>query len=351
MRNILVTGGAGFIGSHICIKLLENNYRITVFDSFVNSSPISLKRVKEIVFKDKKEMYERLRVVNGDLKDFNAINNLFSKGLENKDSFDGVIHLAGLKSASESVHNPISYWDSNLIGTINLIKAMNNFGCKKIIFSSSAAIYGLNANLPFYEDNIINPISPYGNTKYVIEKLLKDLYQSSKSSFKIANLRYFNPIGAHPSGQIGEDPRNIPNNIFPLLIKVAQGKIEKFTIFGKDWPTEDGTPIRDYIHIMDLAEAHCITLDFLEKNEPQYIKINIGTGKGTSVLQLINIFEKVNKIKIPYYFSERRNGDYGIVYADNTLAKELLNWEPVKSVEEMCIDGWNWQLKNPHGFI
>ena len=350
MKNILVTGGAGFIGSHICIKLLENNYRITVFDSYINSSPISLMRIKEIVFKNDKKFNERLEIINGDLKDFNSINNLFSEAFKNKKSFDGVIHLAGLKSASESIDNPLLYWDSNLIGTINLLKAMSKYGCKTIIFSSSAAIYGLNNNLPFYENNIINPISPYGNTKYFIEKILNDLYKSSKSKYKIACLRYFNPIGAHHSGKIGEDPNNVPNNIFPLLIKVAQGKIDKFTIFGNDWPTLDGTAIRDYIHIVDLAEAHFLTLEFLERNKPQYVEMNIGTGKGTSVLELLEIFQKVNQIKIPYIFSSRRKGDSGIVYADNSLAKKLLNWEPTKSVEEMCRDGWNWQLNNPNGF-
>ena len=350
MKNILVTGGAGFIGSHICSLLLQKNYKLTIVDSLINSSLGAIKKIEKLSLENDINSLKQIKFVQADLRNYKSISHIFKEAELNNCPFEGVIHLAGLKSASESVDHPLSYWDSNLLGSINLFKIMNDYNCKTIIFSSSASIYGLSDITPFNEESLINPISPYGNTKYVIEKLLRDLYISSPNSWKIACLRYFNPIGAHPSGEIGEDPNDKPNNIFPLLIKVAQQKIKHFEIYGNDWPTEDGTPIRDYIHIMDLAKAHLLAFEFLEKNENQYIAMNIGTGKGTSVLELINIFQKENQVKIPYIFSDRRKGDSAIVYADNTLATKVLGWKPEKSLEEMCKDGWNWQLKNPNGF-
>ena len=351
MKSILITGGAGFIGSHICTLLLQNNYKITILDSFINSSFKSIKKIKKLGLQNKVQSLNKFKVIKADLRDYKSLKKIFDEAVAENSPFEGVIHLAGLKSVAESVDYPLRYWDANLLGSINLFKIMDIYDCKTIIFSSSASIYGFNDKPPFKEENIIKPISPYGNTKHVIEKLLKDLFVSSDRSWRIACLRYFNPIGAHPSGLIGEDPNDKPNNIFPILIKVAQKKINQFEIYGNNWPTKDGTAIRDYIHIMDLAKAHLLAFEFLEKNENQYIAMNIGTGKGTSVLELINIFQKENQVKIPYIFSDRRKGDSAIVYADNTLATKVLGWKPEKSLEEMCKDGWNWQLKNPNGFI
>ena len=350
MKNILVTGGAGFIGSHISALLLEEGYKVTIFDSFVNSSPKVIEKILTLGLKKTDFDNNKLKLVKGDLRDSKALDNLFHEEITDKESFEGVIHLAGLKSTSKSIKNPLKYWDSNLIGTINLLKAMQNSSCNKLIFSSSATIYNLTENPPISEQSLTNPINPYGNTKFAIEKLLKDIYESNSLNWKIASLRYFNPLGAHPSGIIGEDSNDLPNNIFPLIIKVAQREIEKFHIFGNNWPTNDGTAIRDYIHVMDVAKAHILALNYLEINNPQYIEMNIGTGKGTSVLELIKIFQEVNKVEIPYVFSKRRKGDNGIVYADISLAKKLLNWKPKKSLEDMCRDGWNWKLKNPSGY-
>jgi UDP-glucose 4-epimerase len=350
MKTILVTGGAGFIGSHISALLLEEGYKVIIFDSFINSSPKVIEKILTLLLKKKDFNKKNLKLVKGDLRDFQALNNLFYKQISDKESIEGVIHLAGLKSTFKSIQDPLKYWDSNLIGTINLIKVMQNISCNKLIFSSSASIYNLTENLPLSEDSLLNPINPYGNTKLANERLLKDLYNSNSIFWKIASLRYFNPLGAHPSGLLGEDSNDLPNNIFPLIIKVAQKEIKNFHIYGNDWPTKDGTAIRDYIHVMDVAKAHILALNYLENNGPQYIEMNIGTGKATSVLELINIFQDVNKVEIPYVFSKRRKGDNGIVYADISLATKLLNWKPTKSLEDMCRDGWNWKLKNPNGY-
>ena len=350
MKNILVTGGAGFIGSHICALLLEEGYKVTILDSFINSSPQVIEKILTLGLKKKDFDHNKLRLIKGDLKDSQALNNLFNEEISDKETIQGVIHLAGLKSTFKSIEDPLKYWDSNLNGTINLIKAMKHSSCNKLIFSSSATIYNINENLPLSEENLTNPINPYGNTKFAIEKLLKDMYHSNPVNWKIASLRYFNPVGAHPSGELGEDPSDVPNNIFPLIIKVAHREIENFQIYGNDWPTKDGTAMRDYIHVMDVAKAHILALNYLDNNNPQYTEINIGTGKATSVLELIKIFQEVNKVEIPYVFSNRRKGDHGIVYADISLATKLLNWKPRKSLEEMCRDGWNWKLKNPNGY-
>ena len=227
---------------------------------------------------------------------------------------------------------------------------MAKYNCKTLVFSSSATIYGLNGSLVLNEQSIINPCNPYGTTKYVVEKLLNDIFLSSSQQWRIANLRYFNPIGAHESGMIGENPIGNPNNIFPTLTKVAIGEIEKLMIFGNDWPTHDGTGVRDYIHIMDLAEGHVRTLEYLQANECQLLNLNLGTGKGTSVLDLINKFEKVNNVDISFEFTKRRKGDHGIVIADNSLSKNLLNWSPSRNLDDMCRDGWKWQINNPNGY-
>tara|TARA_Y100001968_G_C19121888_1_gene602382 strand:+ start:54 stop:740 length:687 start_codon:yes stop_codon:yes gene_type:complete len=227
---------------------------------------------------------------------------------------------------------------------------MNSYACRKIVFSSSATIYGASENYNLDENADIKPINPYGTNKVAIEHLLKDIFKSSSEEWHIRNLRYFNPIGAHPSGLIGEDPLGIPNNIFPFITKVAAGKLKKLNVFGNDWPTADGTGVRDYIHVMDIAEGHIAALQSCEEEKPQCLSINLGTGKGTSVLELIDIFERVNNIKIPYTYTSRRTGDSPKVIADNKLAISLLDWYPKRSIEDMCVDGWHWQLKNPNGY-
>ncbi|ABO18047.1 UDP-glucose 4-epimerase GalE [Prochlorococcus marinus] len=350
-KIILVTGGAGFIGSHTCLLLLESGYKVVVIDSFINSSLNSLERVKKILISDNNFFSNRLKIVKGDLRDFECINNIFLKYKINKEKIDGVIHFAGLKNIKESISDPISYWENNVTGTINLLKAMHHNNCNSIIFSSTAALYGKSESKVFKETSIKSPINPYGETKLAIEKLLNDLYKSNPNSWKIANLRYFNPIGCHNSGQIGESPLNKPTNIFPLIIKAASKEIKKISIFGNDWPTHDGTGIRDYIHVMDLAEGHIKAIEFLmSKNKGNLINLNLGRGVGVSVLELINTFTKVNNVNIEYEFAERREGDVPISIADNCLAKTLLNWCPKRDIEEMCIDGWKWKLLNPKGY-
>ena len=349
MKRILVTGGAGFIGSHTCFTLLENNYELFVLDSFVNSEPVALKRVINLLKKNNNGK-ENLHIINGDLRDIKTIEKVFEETENEKNPISGVIHFAGLKAVSESVENPIKYWDFNLISSINLLKIMDKYNCRTIVFSSSATVYGLNSTATISENNPLNPTNPYGNTKLVIEKLLHDVYISSPESWRIANLRFFNPIGAHESGLIGENANGKPNNIFPYILQVASGNLPYLEIYGKDWPTHDGTGVRDYIHVMDLAEGHSAALNYLFENKPQTININIGTGKGTSVLELVNIFEKTNRVKVPVIFTKPRKGDLGSVIADNSLALEALNWLPKRDLNKMCEDGWRWKNLNPNGF-
>ena len=349
MISILVTGGAGFIGSHTCLNLLEKGYKIYVLDSFCNSSQISLSRVDELYISRSNNL-NCLEIIKGDLRDKSSIEEIFKLAEFNKDEIKGVIHFAGLKSVKESMHNPLLYWQVNLQGSLNLFEIMKKYSCKTIVFSSSATIYGNNTKEKIKETEIIAPINPYGKTKAAIEQVLHDLFFSDPKNWRIVNLRYFNPIGAHPSGLIGENPKNFPNNIFPLITKVAIGKIDKIKIFGNDWPTHDGTGIRDYIHVMDLSEGHVKALDLLLNEEPQIINLNLGNGIGVSVMELINTFEKVNKVKLPYIITERRIGDVAKIVADNSLAFQKLKWSPKRTIEEMCIDGWKWQKLNPDGF-
>ena len=343
MKKILVTGGAGFIGSHTCILLLKKGYKLYVIDSYFNSSPRSLQNVLKIC----KEFNPFLKIFEGDLRNKTFVKNVF----EDAKSSDGikisaVIHFAGLKSVSDSVNDPLNYWQVNLIGTINLLEAMDQYNCKTIVFSSSAAVYGRSDKKLISEDHDVRPINPYGQTKATIEKILFDLFNSDSMNWKIANLRYFNPIGAHQSGLIGEDPKEIPNNIFPIINRVAMRKLKKVNIFGNDWPTFDGTGIRDYIHVMDLAEGHLAVLEYLFNQNCQCININLGTGQGTSVLELINIFQTVNNVQVPFEFGEKRKGDLPCVIADNSLALKILDWEPKRDIYMMCRDGWSWQISN-----
>ncbi len=351
MKSILVTGGAGFIGSHTCLLLLEKGYEIFVIDSFINSSPISLDKVSLFLIKKEKFLRERLHLLKGDLKKQSDIERIFQMSHKLDKSIDAVIHFAGLKSVSDSILDPISYWENNVLGTINLLRIMERFNCTNIVFSSSATVYKSNSDKLLNENDICKPLNPYGHTKLTIEGILRNLYDSNPSRWKIASLRYFNPVGAHESGLIGEDPSGKPNNIYPQITKVAIGEIDEIKIFGSDWPTTDGTGVRDYIHVMDLAEGHLSALNYLLKEKPQILTINLGTGRGTSVLELIKTFENINEIKIPYRFAKRRLGDYAFVVADNSLAKSILNWEPKRSLEEICVNGWNWQKKNPNGYM
>ena len=350
MNRILVTGGAGFIGSHICLLLLERGFEVVVIDSFVNSSIKSLKRVQSIVSKTKSENSNNIVIIKGDLRNINHIKKVFETSIKENKPIEAVIHLAGLKSVRESLLKPQIYWENNLISSINLLKIMEQFDCRNIVFSSSATVYKNKSNDLLRENDICEPVNPYGKTKLAVDKFLNDLYQSAPSEWRIASLRYFNPVGSHMSGLIGEDPLGEPNNLFPRITRVASGKLEKIKIFGSDWPTPDGTGIRDYIHIMDLAEGHISVLSYLLDKDPQILTLNLGTGKGTSVLQLIKIFEKVNNVVIPFSFEDRRPGDNAFVVADNSLAQLILKWSPERTLENICEDGWNWQLKNPKGY-
>ncbi len=348
MKNILITGGTGYIGSHTCIPLLERNYKLTIVDSNINSSPRSIERLKNLL---KNRSFEnKISFIKGDIRNGLFLKKIFKKAFLDNNPIEGVIHFAGLKSVSESFANPLIYWENNVLGSIRLLEIMKEYDCKKIVFSSSASIYGNQSIQPILENSSIKPISPYAYTKASIEYLLNSIHSSFSESWSIANLRYFNPIGAHPSGLIGENPLNIPSNIFPLICRVAKGSLNELKIYGNDWPTPDGTCLRDYIHVMDLAEAHRAALDFLFRSKPQIINLNIGTGIGTSVLELVNKFIEVNKCSIPYRFSDRRLGDLPKVIANNEKAILTLDWKPKRNLNDMCKDGWRWQSLNPNGY-
>ena len=349
--RILVTGGSGFIGSHTCLLLLEKGHDIIVLDSYVNSNKNSLRRVVDLVKSNLKTKEINIQVIKGDIRDEKVLENLFFECQNSCNPIKAVIHFAGLKSVKESVFNPLLYWDINVNGSINLLRVMDEYQCRTIVFSSTAAIYRLSNKKLLLEDNEIKPNSPYGNTKAVVEQLLNNIFCSSSQKWKIVNLRYFNPIGSHPSGMIGEAPNGIPNNLFPFITQVAAGARDYLKVFGGDWPTKDGTGVRDYIHVMDLAEGHIAALEYLISENPQIINLNLGTGIGTSVLELIDRFELVNQIKIPYEIYSRREGDVASVIADNSLALSCLDWSPKRSIEQMCADGWKWQQLNPQGYI
>ena len=333
---ILITGGAGYIGSHTCIEMINAGYEVVVVDNLDNSNEESLKRVEKITGTPVKFYKE-------DVRDKVALRRIFS---ENK--IEAVIHFAGLKAVGESVREPIMYYDNNLQNTIALLEVMNEFGVKKIVFSSSATVYGVATEMPLTEDMPLGAINPYGRTKYFIEEILRDLYVADKD-WCIALLRYFNPIGAHKSGLIGEDPKGIPNNLMPYISQVAVGKLEKLHVFGNDYNTVDGTGVRDYIHVVDLAQGHVKAIDWALGNKGCEA-FNLGTGNGTSVLQLRDAFVKASGIDVPYVIDPRRPGDPDEVYADATKAKEVLGWEAKLGIEEMCEDTWRWQKGNPKGY-
>ena len=350
MKKILVTGGAGFIGSHMCLALLEKGYKVVVIDSLVNSNSKSLEKVLEICKSKKLKVEDKLTFYKCDLRDKQSIEKVFLDSNKNDQAIDGVIHFAGIKKVDESVKNPILYWDTNIISSLNLLKVMDTNNCKTIVFSSSATIYG-NANKELIDENQpLKPINPYGNSKLAIETILLDIFNSSPTNWSIINLRYFNPIGAHESGLIGESPLKYDSNIFPIILKVAYGELPELKVFGKNWNTKDGTCVRDYIHVMDLVDGHLLALEHLFLNKGKIINLNLGTGKGNSVLDLINSFQEANKIKIIYKFTEKRKGDVGNVVANNTLSKTILNWNPKRDIFDMCRDGWKWKKRNPYGY-
>lgn len=337
--SILVTGGCGYIGSHTIIALLEKGHTIHIIDNLSNSSVLVLDRIRMIVGE---ESFSRIHFYQHDLMDKKALVHIF----ENK-TIDTVIHFAGLKSVGESVKNPLVYYNNNILGTIILLEVMKEYGCKKLVFSSSATVYGDPQRIPVEETCLTRVTNPYGRTKLMIEEMLSDL-QSSDPEWHICILRYFNPIGAHPSGLIGEDPKGIPNNIMPYLQQVAVGKREFVTIFGNDYPTIDGTGVRDYIHVVDLAQGHVCAMEYIQRGLSG--TFNLGTGKGTSVLELLFALEKVSGKTIPYRIGERRKGDIATVYANPSHANKELGWTSSKSIEDMCKDAWRWQERNPSGF-
>ena len=345
MTKILVTGGLGFIGSHICVSLLEKNYNVIVIDSLINSDEDNLLSIKKIC-KFSNNFSNHITFFKGDIKDKELLINIFESSIEDNNPIDAVIHLAGLKSVKESVEQPLEYWETNVFGTMILLEAMKKYNCKKIVFSSSATIYKPIIDELITENSALGPISPYGSTKLAVENMLGDLIKSKPNEWRITNLRYFNPVGAHISGLLGENPKGRPNNLFPILLKVASGEYEKLSIFGNDWPTHDGTCIRDYIHVMDLAEAHISALDLILKSSPFFLNLNIGTGKGKSVLEVVETFKKVNRCEFKYAFNSRREGDSPYVVADNRLALSKLDWKPKRNIDDMCRDAWNWKFKS-----
>jgi len=333
---ILVTGGAGYIGSHTAISLIEAGYEIVIFDNFSNASMESIRRVEQITGRS-------IPVIEGDIRDEDALRKLFERY-----TIDAVIHFAGLKAVGESVEQPLRYYDNNVNGTITLCRVMQAYGCKSIIFSSSATVYGDPHTVPIREDFPLSATNPYGRSKLMIEEMLRDLYRSDEA-WKIVLLRYFNPVGAHPSGLIGESPTDIPNNLMPYISQTAVGKREMLQVFGGDYPTPDGTGVRDYIHVMDLAEGHLKALQKLE-NVDRVMTINLGTGQGYSVLEMVKAFEEASGKKVPYQIVSRRPGDIATCYADPGYAKKVLDWEAKRGIEEMCADAWRWQSQNPNGY-
>ncbi len=334
--SVLVTGGAGYIGSHTCIEMIKAGYDVVIIDNLDNSNVESLRRVEKIVGKE-------IKFYENDVRDKDALRKIFS---ENK--IDAVIHFAGLKAVGESVAKPVEYYDNNLISTIYLLEVMREFSVKRLVFSSSATVYGVAKEMPLKEGMPIGAINPYGRTKLFIEEMLRDLYVSD-NTWSIALLRYFNPIGAHESGTIGEDPKGIPNNLMPYISQVAVGRRDKLHVFGNDYNTIDGTGVRDYIHVCDLAVGHVKAVDWaLENTECQ--EFNLGTGNGTSVLELKDAFEKASGVEVPFVIDPRRPGDPDEVYADATKAKEVLGWVATRNIEDMCRDTWNWQKNNPNGY-
>jgi UDP-glucose 4-epimerase len=336
MSYVLLTGGAGYIGSHTALELLNAGYQVLSFDNFSNSSDEALNRVQQLTGK-------QLTSVNGDIRDEAALRQLFSSY-----SISAVVHFAGLKAVGESTQIPLHYYDNNVAGTVTLCRVMREFGVKKLVFSSSATVYGDARQVPIAETAPRSATNPYGQSKLMIEHILEDLLHA-EPDWGITLLRYFNPVGAHDSGQIGEDPNGIPNNLMPFISQVAVGKRDKLSVFGNDYPTHDGTGVRDYIHVVDLARGHVKALKYLE-NHNGIEAINLGTGTGYSVLDMVKAFSSVNAVAVPYQIAPRRPGDIATCYAQPTKAKALLGWQAEKTLDDMVRDSWRWQSANPHGY-
>ncbi len=334
--KILVTGGAGYIGSHTCVELLKNGHEVVVVDNLSNSKKTSLDRVRELT--GKSPVFFQV-----DLRDKASLKDVFASA-----SVDAVIHFAGLKAVGESVEIPLSYYQNNITGTLNICEVMAEFNVKNLVFSSSATVYGDPHKVPIMEDFPTFATNPYGRSKLMIEEILQDLYVSDKE-WNIARLRYFNPVGAHESGRMGEDPNGIPNNLMPYVSQVAVGKLPFLRVFGNDYPTPDGTGVRDYIHVTDLALGHLKALEKLNEN-PGIVTYNLGTGQGYSVLEMVAAFEKACGNKIAYEIVDRRPGDIAACYADPALAEKELGWKTEKGIDEMCEDTWKWQSQNPEGY-
>jgi UDP-glucose 4-epimerase len=338
VATVLVTGGAGYIGTHILTVLAAHGHRCVCVDNYSNSSPKAIERVREIA-------HGAVHAYDVDIRDAAGLQDVLARH-----RIDSVIHLAGLKAVGESVQFPGRYHDNNVAGTRTLLGVLAASPVRKFVFSSSATVYGMAATMPISEDAPTAPANPYGENKLEIEGMLASL-AGRDSSWRVVNLRYFNPVGAHPSGRIGEDPAGIPNNLMPFVCQVASGRLTALQVFGNDYPTKDGTGVRDYIHVMDLAEGHVAALEVMEGVPAgTTLTINLGTGKGVSVLELVETFERVNEVAIPRRFVARREGDVSVCYADASMARQVLGWAAKRGIEEMCRDAWNWQRNNPSGY-
>jgi UDP-glucose 4-epimerase len=335
-RVILVTGGAGYIGSHTCVELLAAGFGVVIVDNFINSHPLVVERIARIAKRDP-------QLERADVRDAPALRRIFGTH-----RIDAVIHFAGLKAVGESVANPVHYYDNNVAGSVTLLKAMSDAGCLRLVFSSSATVYGDAQTVPISEDCPIRPTNPYGSSKAMIERILFDLAAAS-GEWNIAALRYFNPVGAHPSGLLGEDPSGTPNNLMPYVSQVAVGQRAHLTVHGRDYPTRDGTGERDYVHVVDLARGHLAALAHLEEIKGA-VPINLGTGRGTTVLELVSAFRAASGQAIPVQFGPRRAGDVATSYADPSRAAQVLGWKAQYGIEQMCSDSWHWQSENPTGY-
>ena len=343
METILVTGGCGYIGSHVSAYLLSNGFNVLIIDSLVNSDENTIVKLRKIAESQGVKSKEKLSFKKGDLKNRKFLDQIFNEYEKESRPIKAVIHLAGLKSISSSIKQPLDYWDINISTTLSLLSSMKKFNCFSIVFSSSASVYKPSMQNLLKESDELSPTNPYGNSKLTIEKILNDLSLFDKAKWRIASLRYFNPAGSHPSGLLEESPKGEPLNLFPILNRVIKKEKKDFFIFGKDWPTHDGTCIRDFIHVMDLAEAHIAALNYIISNKPKFIAFNIGTGLGTSILDLIKTFKKIN-IDIPFKFLNKREGDEPFVVADNSLALSLLKWKPQRSLTDICKDSINFKI-------